>query len=273
MAKDEVNFLLITENNIGFEFLSAAKSISKIEEKNVKNLSIDWDKSTTEIREEIEKNIETSTLRNKKIIILTESFGDVSCNYTIPYFEKNKIEIITGMNVDMVLKTLNYKKTSGFEDILMELEKSGKKGIKVINKKELKFFDYLLIMGIGTLPYTLTLSKSLNENLMEKTKENIDILNYYTGEEIFEIEEKLMNKIKNLSEKNILILLDCIFSKNFLELLSKISNLHNITIISGVNFPMINFAIRNFDIKKENFLEEILEIGDRNIKIISQLLS
>lgn len=173
----------------------------------------------------------------------------------------------------MVLKTLNYKKTSGFEDILMELEKSGKKGIKVINKKELKFFDYLLIMGIGTLPYTLTLSKSLNENLMEKTKENIDILNYYTGEEIFEIEEKLMNKIKNLSEKNILILLDCIFSKNFLELLSKISNLHNITIISGVNFPMINFAIRNFDIKKENFLEEILEIGDRNIKIISQLLS
>ncbi len=264
----EIKIFLITKNNIGFEYLSAAKSVTKKISKEVNALSIDWNKATSEIREEMEKNVVVS---GQKSVILTESFGDTATNFTIPYLKKDVVEIITGINLDMVVRALNFKsEDDNLRNFLNELDKIGKSAIKVLNHRKLTKFDNLLIMGLGRLPYEIY--RSFNNNFLKEPKSFVKILSYYTGEEVFEIEEKLRLNIDNFSQKNTLILIDSFYSEELLELLKNISSSSNVAIISGVNFPMLSEAILNLENEKENLIEKIMETGKRNIKIISQLL-
>ncbi len=266
-----INYFLLSKGSLSSELLSVAISLTQIEKENIKALNINWNDSTSEIRKNIENNIQSA--KDNKIIFLTESFGDTSTNYIIPYIEKGKIDVVTGTNLEMIITILKEDGKLKFEKILYRIKEKGIKSIKVINntnEKELKTYTRIILMGIGSLP--MKFYETLNISIDEEFSQKPHILTIFPQKEIFEIEDKLKELILPDTKERFLILVDKIFSNNLYFMLKKIVKDTNSTVISGINFPMVTYAVKNIDTMDKNFLEKILTRGKRNIKVISELL-
>ncbi len=99
--------LIITHGKLGEELLKAAEMI--LEEK-LDNLCtvINWDYQTDNAQKKIENIIKKNP--KEQIIIFTDMFGGSPSNICFKYVQKNRVEIITGINLPGLLRFLTYKK-------------------------------------------------------------------------------------------------------------------------------------------------------------------
>jgi PTS system mannose-specific IIA component len=67
------------------------------------------------------------------VVIFTDMFGGTPTNISLPFLEKQKIEIITGVNLPMLIKFVNLQ-TESFKNmalLLAELKDRARQSIKV----------------------------------------------------------------------------------------------------------------------------------------------
>ena len=96
------NILIITHGNLCIELKSSVEFIlDKVINRKIFTISIDENSREFET---YSNKISNSLIESEHNIIFTDMFGGTPSNISLPYYKKGYIEIISGVNLPMLLK-------------------------------------------------------------------------------------------------------------------------------------------------------------------------
>jgi len=105
-----IGALIVTHGTLANELLHAARQIESTVGV-IEAVPLEWTDSVDEAREKIRMALERigesmgeSMGENNGVIIFTDMFGGTPSNISLSFLEKNRVEIITGVNLPMVVK-------------------------------------------------------------------------------------------------------------------------------------------------------------------------
>jgi PTS system mannose-specific IIA component len=129
-----IGIVLITHGNLAEELLSAVKFVLS-EEPVVKmtGVSLNPKKEFDTFKKVIEKAIK-SVDQGDGILLVTDMFGGTPSNIGLTFLEDNKIEVISGVNLPMLLKLSTLKEGVSLQDAIKIAEKAGRDNIIVASK-------------------------------------------------------------------------------------------------------------------------------------------
>jgi PTS system mannose-specific IIA component len=134
-----VGIVIVTHLSLGEELLAVVKLIvGKL--KQFEAVSINPTEEVEEIREKISAAIRKVD-RGKGVLILTDMFGGTPSNISLSFLEEWKIEVITGVNLPMLLKLSTYEEEKDLAGLAEFIKTYGQKNINLaseILKKNLK---------------------------------------------------------------------------------------------------------------------------------------
>jgi Phosphotransferase system, mannose/fructose-specific component IIA len=77
--------------------------------------------------------------RGKGILILTDLFGGTPSNISLSFLKEGKLEVVTGVNLPMLLKLSEIKEKENLQDFAYLVKDYGRKNIslasEILNKK------------------------------------------------------------------------------------------------------------------------------------------
>ena len=122
-----IKILIITHGNLAKEFVQIAEAMigKPIDVIPVcLDMNLGQEAHTGEITDLI-KSFDS----DQKVIVLTDLFGGTPSNITIPLIEKDRIEVITGINLPMLLYILSQSKEKGFSEICKGAKKASQDAV------------------------------------------------------------------------------------------------------------------------------------------------
>jgi PTS system mannose-specific IIA component len=68
------------------------------------------------------------------VILLTDMFGGTPSNLAISVMEKEKVEVIAGINLPMLIKLATVRATAGLDEAVAAAQEAGRKYINIASK-------------------------------------------------------------------------------------------------------------------------------------------
>ncbi len=102
-----VALLVVTHGRLASELVEAAKRIVGPLEA-FEAVSIDWDIDVAEARERLEQAVR-SVDRGRGVLLLTDMFGGTPSNLALAMLEPDRVEVVTGVNLPMLIKFCNHR--------------------------------------------------------------------------------------------------------------------------------------------------------------------
>ena len=132
-----VGILVITHYNLGTELVAAADMMGgKID--GIQAISVDPRKDTDKLRKEISTAIKRLD-NGEGVLIITDMFGGTPSNLSLSFLEEGKVEVLTGVNLPMLIKLSTYREDKTLNELAMQLKSFGQKNInlasEIMNKK------------------------------------------------------------------------------------------------------------------------------------------
>jgi mannose PTS system EIIA component len=132
-----IGVLITTHGNLGSELIRAAELI-KGTLKAVSCVSVDQSKGVEEIKKEISTAIRKLD-QGQGVLVLTDIFGGTPSNISLSFLKEGKLEVVTGVNLPMLLKISDSRETMNLKDFASNITTYGKKNIylasELLNKK------------------------------------------------------------------------------------------------------------------------------------------
>ena len=113
-----IGIVVVTHGQLARELVSAAEMIIG-EIPNVTAVSIGWYESPDDALREIEEAIKRADA-GKGTVVLTDMFGGTPSNLSLTFLEKDRVEVVTGVNLPMLIRLASLREEEE-EDDLMEL--------------------------------------------------------------------------------------------------------------------------------------------------------
>lgn len=127
-----VGFVVITHGELASELISTAEEIvGKLDE--VKGLSIPHGCPPDEARELISATIQ-SVDNGDGVLILTDLFGGTPSNLSISFLEDQKLEVVTGVNLPMMIKLSSVKQKMPLDDLAQYIQSYGRENISIAGR-------------------------------------------------------------------------------------------------------------------------------------------
>ncbi len=127
-----IGVLIVTHCGIADEMLLAVEQIiGEIE--GLESISIDPSEPPEVIRERIKRGIKNVD-KGEGVLILTDMFGGTPANISLSFLEKGKVEVVTGVNLPMLLKVASLRDEMSLEELADYIANYGKKNINVASK-------------------------------------------------------------------------------------------------------------------------------------------
>lgn len=131
--------IIACHGNLGKEFLNAVEMIvGKVE--NMASVSIDAREDVNDIKDKIAKAIK-SVDKGEGVLLLTDMFGGTPSNIGLSFLTTTKIEVITGVNLPMLIKLATYQDGKTLDELAEFIKEYGQRNISLaseILKKKLK---------------------------------------------------------------------------------------------------------------------------------------
>jgi len=123
-----IGALIVTHGRLANELLTAAQ---KIEAKvgTMEAVPLEWTDSVDEAREKIRAALERMP-EVDGVIIFTDMFGGTPSNISLSFLDKGRVEVITGVNLPMVVKFATMQE--GAQDVSVLAHTIVEKGSKAI---------------------------------------------------------------------------------------------------------------------------------------------
>lgn len=120
-----VKLILITHGNLGLALLETASTICCCAKQSINVFSV-----TGKVNlEELEKQIKAS-IGADETLIMVDSFGGTSSNIALKCsIANNKVAVVCGVNLNMVLSALNNKNKLDLAELTSKIVTDGKKAI------------------------------------------------------------------------------------------------------------------------------------------------
>src|SRR6195256_5719099 len=129
-AKEEsrkIAGVIVTHGHLAGELLAAAEMIvGPISF--ITAVSIGWHDDVDAARDEVQRAI-TRVSQGKGVLLLTDMFGGTPTNIASMFLEDGQIEVITGVNLPMVIKLATYTGQESLSDLARKICDQGRQGI------------------------------------------------------------------------------------------------------------------------------------------------
>ena len=119
--------IIISHGKLAEELLNALTIILG-EAPNIEAISIGWYDDVEDSRRKINRNLKKLDQKNG-IVIFTDMFGGTPSNLSFSFLKDNQVEIITGVNLPMLIKFVSLQRSNNVKDIAKKVIEQGKKNI------------------------------------------------------------------------------------------------------------------------------------------------
>jgi PTS system mannose-specific IIA component len=123
-----IGALIVTHGNLAHELLNAARQI-EADIAGIEAVALDWSDTVDQAREKIAAALQRVG-GDRDVIIFTDMFGGTPSNISLSFLEKGHVEIVTGVNLPMVVKFAMVKQES--KDLATVAHMISEKGSKAI---------------------------------------------------------------------------------------------------------------------------------------------
>jgi PTS system mannose-specific IIA component len=126
-----VGIVIVTHGQLGDALVQTAEIIFGSTPESIKSVSINLTENVEQLRKKINSAIK-SVNANKGILILTDMFGGTPSNLSYSFLEEGRIEVISGVNLPVLIKSINLrKKNMDLHQMAKTIETYGKKSISL----------------------------------------------------------------------------------------------------------------------------------------------
>ncbi len=126
-----VGIVIVTHSRLGDSLIEAAEFILGRKTEAIVPVSINLKEDADILRKKIAAGIK-SVNRENGVLILTDMFGGTPSNLSYSFLEENRVEVLSGVNLPIMIKAIEIHKTFGLGELAKELESCGKKSISVV---------------------------------------------------------------------------------------------------------------------------------------------
>ena len=124
-----IGVVVITHGQLATELVHAAETIVG-DLPNFTAVSIGWHEDVQDAREAIAGAIER-VRQPGGVVLVTDMFGGTPSNLGITFLEQDKVEIVTGVNLPMLIKAASLKDAASLTEVARTLREHGKNAIWV----------------------------------------------------------------------------------------------------------------------------------------------
>jgi PTS system mannose-specific IIA component len=125
-----IGVVVVTHGQLATELVNAAETIVG-DLPQFAAVSIGWHDDTHDAREEIEQAIGRVGEKADGVLILTDMFGGTPANLAMTFLAPDQVEVITGVNLPMLIKIANAREASGLLAVARDLREHGRTAIWV----------------------------------------------------------------------------------------------------------------------------------------------
>ncbi len=123
----KIGGVIVSHGQVASELLAAAETIVGVQS-HITAVSIGWHDDVEIARDEIARAIKKVSDGNG-ILLLTDMFGGTPTNISAMFIKKGEIELVTGINLPMVIKLATQNKEMTLEEMAKSVEEQGKQSI------------------------------------------------------------------------------------------------------------------------------------------------
>ena len=124
-----IGVVVVTHGQLATELVNAAETIVG-DIPQFAAVSIGWHDDVEDAREEIKQAIQR-VQGLEGVLLLTDMFGGTPANVGLTFLEANKVEVITGVNLPMLIKLAGLRASSDLLAVAREVRDTGRNAIWV----------------------------------------------------------------------------------------------------------------------------------------------
>lgn len=126
--------LVLTHGNLATELLQAARTIDPSISEQTSAMPLPWDVDSDEASRSLKKELRELD-QGEGTLVLTDMFGGTATNLALPLLEPGKVEVVTGVNLPMLVKLGSLQgRAMSLHDLAEGLTTAGQKSIRVASE-------------------------------------------------------------------------------------------------------------------------------------------
>ncbi|MBY0354887.1 MAG: PTS sugar transporter subunit IIA [Rickettsiales bacterium] len=124
-----IGVVLVAHGNLATEFLNVCEHIMGKQER-VQTVCIAAGDDMEKRREDIMRAVEFVDA-GSGVVILTDMFGGTPSNLAISVMNSDKIEVLAGMNLPMLIKLISVRGALPLSQVVIQSQESGRKYVNI----------------------------------------------------------------------------------------------------------------------------------------------
>jgi len=123
--------IIVSHGKVAEELLNALTIILG-EAPNIESISIGWYDDVEDSKKKINLSLKRVDQKNG-VIVFTDMFGGTPSNLSFGFLKDNQVEIITGVNLPMLIKFVSLQRNNDLKDVAKKVVEQGKKNIHLVS--------------------------------------------------------------------------------------------------------------------------------------------
>jgi mannose PTS system EIIA component len=119
--------IIVSHGRLAEEMLNALTIILG-EAPNIEAISIGWYDDMEDSKKKINQSLKRVDQKNG-VVIFTDMFGGTPSNLSFSFLKDNQVEIITGVNLPMLIKFVSLQRSNNLKEIAKKAVEQGKRNI------------------------------------------------------------------------------------------------------------------------------------------------
>lgn len=127
-----IGIVVVSHSNIGCEMVNATSQIIP-EATHMRGVAIESNDPPESIRQQISDTVK-GVDQGDGVLILTDMFGGTPSNICMTFLEPDKVEVVSGFNMPMLIKLANIKPDAGLMETVHFIQKYGQRNIVIASE-------------------------------------------------------------------------------------------------------------------------------------------
>jgi PTS system mannose-specific IIA component len=125
-----VGIVIVAHGNLPAEFIQTAQMVTGEDVEKIVPISIEPTESTDEVAAKIRTAI-TGVDDGDGVLIFTDMFGGTPSNVSLSFLSENKVEVISGINLPMLLQLVTQRNGASLAELGKKLQLIGRENISL----------------------------------------------------------------------------------------------------------------------------------------------
>ena len=130
--QDMIGGVIVCHGRMAEELLNALTIILG-EAPNIEAISIGWYDDVEDSKKKINQSLKRVDQKSGAVIF-TDMFGGTPSNLSFSFLKENQVEVITGVNLPMLIKFCSLQRSSSLKDVARKVVEQAKKNIHLASQ-------------------------------------------------------------------------------------------------------------------------------------------